>query len=335
MPQPTKKDKTLSEILDRLKSVESKIDRLGGTRWVDDILQAPTASSLDPAPVAPDAPILTSSADYCYSPGVYQMLGWPVFQQLLAPVAARQPQLNVKALALEHTAQSVIVGLHHTDRLPSDVISIVPGMHSVPDMTIPLSGVPSMPVPSNPQPRRDSSTGISSGSHPHIHPAGSGLYPSTPVSLSIPRASFSATSPSMLSLPTPISSLYSWDTLFRLCNAYFDSFNYIAPIVDRQTFLTATLPTVLDEENSGSQHLPGSSGDSAAALVFLVASLGDVAIANAQGTPVLGGIGSLGIKGGTVSHPPGLALFNEARRRMGFVMGACSLEIVQIHALAG
>ncbi|CAK7565431.1 MAG: hypothetical protein SEPTF4163_003348 [Sporothrix epigloea] len=335
VPQPTKKDKTLSEILDRLKSVESKIDRLGGTRWVDDILQAPTASSLDPAPVAPDAPILTSSADYCYSPGVYQMLGWPVFQQLLAPVAARQPQLNVKALALEHTAQSVIVGLHHTDRLPSDVISIVPGMHSVPDMTIPLSGVPSMPVPSNPQPRRDSSTGISSGSHPHIHPAGSGLYPSTPVSLSIPRASFSATSPSMLSLPTPISSLYSWDTLFRLCNAYFDSFNYIAPIVDRQTFLTATLPTVLDEENSGSQHLPGSSGDSAAALVFLVASLGDVAIANAQGTPVLGGIGSLGIKGGTVSHPPGLALFNEARRRMGFVMGACSLEIVQIHALAG
>ncbi|CAK7271911.1 hypothetical protein SEPCBS119000_004849 [Sporothrix epigloea] len=336
VPQPTKKDKTLSEILDRLKSVESKLDRLGRREGLDNVLLAPEISNFTPALASASHPVSTSSADDCYSSGVYQMLGWPVFQQLLAPVAAGQPQLNIKALASEQTAQTVVVGLHHTDQLPSDVLNIIPTGHGVPDMSIPLSGVPSMHVPSVSQPRRASSnTGAISGPNPHMHASGPGLYSHAPASLSLPHAPFPAASPSMMSMPTSVSSLYSWSTLFRLCSAYFDSFNYIAPIIDRQTFLTTTLPAFFNEDNMSSQHLPGSSHESAAALVFLVAALGDVAIANSQGTPVLGGVGSLGVKGGSVSHPPGLTLFNEARRRMGFVVGACSLEIVQIHALAG
>ena len=355
-PQPTKKDKTLGEILDRLKAVEGKIDRLGTAGGggapegaADNVNVLHTSS----AGASATASASTAASGYRYSPGVYQMLGWPVIQQLLAPVAARQPQLNIKALAAEHAAQSIIVGLNHTERLPSDVVSVVSGgsgvpgvsnVSGVPGMPVSMSGMAPMPVPGVDQSRRESSTGMMAGSHSHT-PA-PGFYPPTPVSLSLPLASFPAASPSMVSAPAPVSSLYSWDTLFRLSTAYFDSFNYIAPIVDRQTFLTTTLPAVLDEDSQRNHHhqhhhqhhqhnLPDNDSESAAALVFLVAALGDVAVANAQGTPVLGSIGSLGVKGGTVSHPPGLALFNEARRRMGFVMGACSLESVQVHALAG
>ncbi|CAK7214614.1 hypothetical protein SCUCBS95973_002206 [Sporothrix curviconia] len=351
-PQPTKKDKTLGEILDRLKSVENKIDRLGGCGGLDDVLQPP--SQTPPAGASTATATATTLPDYRYSSGVYQMLGWPVIQQLLAPVAARRPQLYVKALASEHAAQSVVVGLHHTERLPSDVVSVVsgvvsgvpgvPGVPGIPNMSVPVSGMPaSMPVPGIRQSRGDSNAGMmAAGSHSHSHTPAPGFYPPTPVSVSVPLplASFPAASPSMVSAPAPVSSVLSWDTLFRLSSAYFDSFNYIAPIVDRQTFLTTTLPAMLDDKNQGSHqhqhHLPSSDSDgdseSAAALVYLVAALGDVAMANAQGAPVLG---SLGVKGGTVSHPPGIALFNEARRRMGFAMSACSLESVQIHALAG
>ncbi|CAK7225536.1 hypothetical protein SBRCBS47491_005921 [Sporothrix bragantina] len=337
-PQPTKKDKTLGEILDRLKSVENKIDRLGGgSGGADDVLQAATAGGSASAPGPASSTGSTFLPNYSYSSGVYQMLGWPVIQQLLAPVAARQPQLNVKALASEHTAQSVVVGLHHTDRLPSDVVSVVSGVPSVSGMSgqIPLPGMPPMQAPNVNQSRRDSNAGMMGGSHSHSHTPAPGFYPPTPVSLSLPLASFPAASPSMVSAPAPVSSVYSWDTLFRLSSAYFDSFNYIAPIVDRQTFLTSTLPGVLEEKNQGSHLLRDNDSESAAALVFLVAALGDVAMANAQGAPVLGSLNSLGVKGGTVSHPPGITLFNEARRRMGFVMGTCSLESVQIHALAG
>ncbi|CAK7222824.1 hypothetical protein SEUCBS140593_005034 [Sporothrix eucalyptigena] len=325
-PQPTKKDKTLGEILDRLKSVESKIDLLSPGASVS----APFGAEVSSSSTAQASGLASTLADgYKYSPGAHQMLAWPVVQQLLAPVAARRPQLNVKALGTEPAAQQIVLGLHHADRLPTEAVANlhVPGMAGVPGGSVPGVSVPGVPMPvmptmaGGPPSRRDSTSANIMAATPTA-----GFYPPTPVSLSLPLATFPTTSPSMSS-----SSLYSWDTLFRLSNAYFDSFNYIAPIVDRQTFQTVTLPAVLDEKSR--------QDNESAALVFLVAALGDVAVAGAQGAPVFGGtlgsVGTKGVKGGTVSHPPGLALFNEARQRMGFVIGACSLECVQIHALAG
>ncbi|KAL1904901.1 hypothetical protein Sste5344_009428, partial [Sporothrix stenoceras] len=323
-PQPTKKDKTLGEILDRLKSLEGKIDGLGA----DASARPPTAgvyggSSVDSAMLVPP-PTATAAANavsvgagYRYSPAVYQMLGWPVIQQMLAPLAPRLAvhQVHVPSLATEHDALSVILGLHHPqNRLPSDESTGVNlGMPAVPGMGVGVD-VGGMGAPT------------------------AGFYPATRVSLTssmtLPLgASLGSTLGTSLGGPP----LLSWDTLYRLSTAYFDSFNYIAPIVDRQSFLGVTLPAALevgaDTTNPTDKSSAGNDTNPNTTLVLLVAALGDVAIAGVQGAPVLGATG--GVKGGTVRHPPGLALFNEARRRMGFVLGDCSLESMQIHALAG
>ena len=80
----------------------------------------------------------------------------------------------------------------------------------------------------------------------------------------------------------------------------------------------------------------GFDGSISSTLAFLVFALGEVAIAAVQGPPisVFNGRAS-GIRGGTAKHPPGLALYNEARKRMGFTLTECSLENVQVYALAG
>lgn len=271
----------------------------------------------------------TSASAYRYSPAVYQMLGWPVVQQMLAPLAPRLAihQVHVPALAAEHDALSIILELHHpAHRLPSDEFTGVANNLGMPTGVPGMGGVSGMGAPST-----------------------AGFYSATPVSLAssmtLPLgASLGSTLTSMgTSLRGSLGGslggppLLSWDTLYRLSTAYFDSFNYIAPIVDRQTFLGVTLPAALDVGPDATDPTAKTSANNDAnpntALVLLVAALGDVAIAGVQGAPVLGATG--GVKGGTVRHPPGLALFNEARRRMGFVLGDCSLESMQIHALAG
>lgn len=309
-PQPTKKDKTLGEILDRLKTLEGKIDALGAN--VPDGVDG-SLLGLPPPSEAGDA--AASPSTYRYSPAVYQMLGWPVVQQLLAPLAHQLAvhQVHVPALAAEQDALAVVLGLHHPQhRLPSDESTGVGlGMPGVAGMGVDVTGMGAPPA---------------------------GFYPATPVSLPssmiLPLgASLGSTLGTSLGGPP----LLSWDTLYRLSTAYFDSFNYIAPIVDRQTFLGVTLPAALEVGQEATNPTDKSSasndGNSNMTLVLLVAALGDVAIAGVQGAPVLGATG--GVKGGTVRHPPGLALFNEARRRMGFMLGDCSLESMQIHALAG
>ncbi|KIH89714.1 hypothetical protein SPBR_06814 [Sporothrix brasiliensis 5110] len=344
-PQPTKKDKTLGEILDRLKALEGKIDGLGGggaARQASAGHAAPALLGLPPQPPVPPVPSVppvspytsttaaasaaaapTTPSTYRYSPAVYQMLGWPVVQQMLAPLAPQLAilQIHVQALGAEHDAQAVVLGLHHPQqRLPTNdsmgggvghAMGGVPGVPGVPGM-----GVGGMTAAPN------------------------SFYPAMPASVASPMpfslgASLGSTM-ATTSLGGP--PLLSWDTLYRLSTAYFDSFNYIAPIVDRQTFLGVTLPVALelgqDATNPADKTSSAGTNDQAnAALVLLVAALGDVAIAGVQGAPVLGATG--GVKGGTVRHPPGLALFNEARRRMGFVSGDCSLENMQIYALAG
>jgi hypothetical protein len=125
---------------------------------------------------------------------------------------------------------------------------------------------------------------------------------------------------------TPIPAGLDWATMQRLCKAYFESFNFVHPILDRQTFINETLPVVF---NSGFDN------GILSTLAFLTFALGEVAIAGTQGAPVrvFNGRPS-GVRGGSEKQPPGLALFNEARRRMGFSLTDCSLENVQVFALA-
>ena len=116
------------------------------------------------------------------------------------------------------------------------------------------------------------------------------------------------------------------DVMHRLATAYFDTFNFLYPFMDRQYFLSSTLAKV---------HSEGFNGDNDSVLALLVFALGEMSIEGSRGTPINVTAGHpSGIRGGTQDRPPGLALFTEARRRIGFVLTECELENVQICSLA-
>jgi hypothetical protein len=112
----------------------------------------------------------------------------------------------------------------------------------------------------------------------------------------------------------------------RLADAYFDSFNMMYPFMDRQNFMSDTLAMVQTE---------GFDGESESVLALLVFALGELAIEGVTGVPIEIHKGrSSGVRGGSSVKPPGLAIFNEARKRLGFVLTKCDLENVQIFSLA-
>ena len=117
-----------------------------------------------------------------------------------------------------------------------------------------------------------------------------------------------------------------WDTMQRLSKSYFDTFNFLYPIVDREVFASTTLPTIFND---------GFDEGIMSTLAYLVFALGEVALEDTKGNPVTIIGRPSGVKGRNGGEPPGLALFNEARRRMGFNLTECSLENVQIFVLAG
>lgn len=117
------------------------------------------------------------------------------------------------------------------------------------------------------------------------------------------------------------------ETMHQLATVYFDTFNFLYPFMDRQTFMQDTLSKVSVE---------GFNGDNDSVIALLVFALGELAIEGTRGKPIDEYKGRpSGIRGGTAAKPPGLALFNEARRRIGFTLTECDLENVQIYSLAG
>jgi hypothetical protein len=106
-------------------------------------------------------------------------------------------------------------------------------------------------------------------------------------------------------------------------DAYFNTFNVLCPILNHDAFMDDVVARLLREGYAD--------GDCQSVLALMVFALGQVAIEGVFGTPISmpGGIAS-GFRGGTVDKPPGLEIFNEARRRLGFVANQCTLENVQI-----
>lgn len=116
------------------------------------------------------------------------------------------------------------------------------------------------------------------------------------------------------------------EIMHQLATAYFDTFNFIYPFMDRQNFISDTLSKV---------HTEGFSGDTDSVIALLVFALGELAIEGSRGNPIEVYKGrASGVRGGTASKPPGLAFFNEARKRIGFVLTECELENIQIYSLA-
>jgi hypothetical protein len=118
------------------------------------------------------------------------------------------------------------------------------------------------------------------------------------------------------------------NSMMILASSFFNTFDLCHPILDRHAFMTEVLEPII----------AGGFTDSAkSTLAFLVLALGEMAIAGLHGPSlsVSSGNRPSGVKGGTREHPPGLALYNEARRRMGFNLTEFSLEAIQVFALAG
>jgi hypothetical protein len=116
------------------------------------------------------------------------------------------------------------------------------------------------------------------------------------------------------------------DVMQRLATHYFDTFNLLYPLLDRQTFLSVTVTIV---------HTDVFDGDTDSVFALLVFALGELSIEGSCGNPIEIHKGRpSGIRGGTATRPPGLALFNEARKRIGFVLTECEIENVQIFSLA-
>lgn len=114
--------------------------------------------------------------------------------------------------------------------------------------------------------------------------------------------------------------------VLKYCDAYFSTFNLLYPLLDQEAFMDEVVARSLREGYKD--------GDSGSVLALLVFALGQVAIEGVFDRPVsvLNGKSS-GFCGSSFAHPPGLGLFNEARRRLGFLATQCSLENVQIMLL--
>ncbi|KAF2456326.1 hypothetical protein BDY21DRAFT_372456 [Lineolata rhizophorae] len=102
---------------------------------------------------------------------------------------------------------------------------------------------------------------------------------------------------------------------------YFNRFNVLHPILD---------PDVYQDTLKAVSQYGFSFGSHHSIIVLLVCALGKVALEGVSGTPLKP---NSGIRGGTAERPPGLELFNEARRRIGYVMTECHMENIQVHLL--
>ncbi|KAG0650909.1 hypothetical protein D0Z07_2544 [Hyphodiscus hymeniophilus] len=283
-PQPTKKDKTLVQILDRLKILESKIDdRLppGGPvqTGFGPPQPAPTsqpsfsantneprsysASSLPPS-LQPSPGITGRNQHYRHASAAHKMLTWPAIQQLLLQaLPAGIGDLRI----LEEEGPAFIVQIE--DGAPKFSLDEA------------LSDRPFVGM----QSQATRAAGGARTTFPHL----------------------------------------TRDLMYTLAAAYFDTFNFIYPFMDRQNFLSDTLAKVQSE---------GFNGDTDSVIALLVFALGELALEGYQGKPIeIYKDRPSGVRGGTASKPPGLALFNEARKRIGFVMTDCELETVQIYSL--
>lgn len=282
-PQPTKKDNTLVEILDRLTSLEGKVNRLGPARstprgfgppqpspssqpsFNTDIDDAASFLLSQPISEQPGLSSMEKNQPYRHGSGSLKMLLWPAIQQLL-----------MQSLATN------VVELRSLERDGSVFLSSL------------CEGESSLPLNDTLQERPF--TGMQSQA---TRNAGG------------TRMTFPA---------------LTYNKIYQLATIYFDTFNIFYPLLDRETFFSDILTRV---------HSEGFAGDTDSVIALLVFALGEVALEESLGDPIEIYKGrSSGIRGGSATKPPGLALFNEARKRIGFVLTECELENVQIFSLA-
>jgi hypothetical protein len=109
-------------------------------------------------------------------------------------------------------------------------------------------------------------------------------------------------------------------------SAYFHTFNMLLPLLELDLFMGSVVARLLREGYRDD--------DPESVLALLVFALGQLAIEGVTGRPTRETKDeSSGFRGGTIEEPPGLGLFNEARRRIGMINTQPCLENVQIMLL--
>jgi hypothetical protein len=113
------------------------------------------------------------------------------------------------------------------------------------------------------------------------------------------------------------------DEMQKYAKAYFNSFNMLYPILEYDEFMQLVVP-LCSTKGFGD-------GCVESVLALAVFALGKLAFEGTEGDPIPNdGTSVSGIRGGSIQNPPGLEIFNEVRRRLGFVQIQCRLESVQI-----
>ncbi|KAK7415507.1 hypothetical protein QQX98_005860 [Neonectria punicea] len=279
-----RKDRTLVEILDRLKNVEGKIDNLDyksntsnssafGTSQSTSVYPASTPLLAESdgqdgprtSSAAPTSPTAVPHGGYHYDSSVSKMLEWPAIRQMFD--------------SLEQKPHSPSTELY---------LSTLPKGLRDSSMSLSTDGI--------------QSTDMSDNGAMQVH------------------LQFPGSSNLNRNLPG-----IEWDTIQGLTKGYFDFFNFLYPLMDRQWFDSNILSSII---NTGFQEGTNST------VALLVFALGEVALTASEAPTVAYKGRPSGIKGGTTSRPPGITYFNEARKHMGFALTEVSLENVQMFTLA-
>ncbi|KAI9745485.1 MAG: hypothetical protein M1818_001019 [Claussenomyces sp. TS43310] len=275
------KDKTLVEILDRLKSLENKVDRLPTRPVPVGFGQVQSSPSSQPS--------LNTEESSAYAPSSYR----PAHKQSPSEVGINEPYRHASAshkMLTWPAIQQLLLkaypsNLQDLQDLESEGSAFIIRMQK---------GTPNLPMDDELKHR------------PFV-----GMQMQATRTTGGPRVIF----PDL-----------TYDTMLRLAESYFDTFNLMYPFMDRQNFLSETMLKVSSE---------GFNGDTESVIALLVFALGQLALESTCGSETHVHRGRQGgLRIGSNDRPPGLALFNEARKRIGFVMTECDLENVQIFSLA-
>lgn len=213
---PTKKDQTLVEILDRLESLEGKVDRIP--------IRAPIPTGFGPAQPSPASqPSFSTTVDdpsscSASSPqkSIHKVLTWPAIKQLLLQSL---PSNLGDLKSFEQEGSAFIVRIQR--------------------------GTPNLPLDKSLEER-----------------------PFVGMQTQATRAAGGA----RITFPA-----LTRDMMDRLATAYFDTFNFIYPFMDRQNFTSDTLTRV---------RIEGFNGDTDSVIALLVFALGELAIEGSRGNPI-------------------------------------------------
>lgn len=283
-PQPTKKDKTLVEILDKLDQIKTTIDRISTNcpafhsdslrptssahstqqSFAGTIFALDDNSSFTTSPLAIQDPCdsLRSSQPFYYTSIAHKILLWPAIQRHIQSIPAYHADIK----CAEQEGSIFIVQLHKV-MMPLPLNDHLPSQ--------PLAGIQSQP-------------GATGG-----------------VRVTFP--------------------FLTHERIHCLALAYFETFNLLYPFMDRQNFMADILARIYTE---------GFDDNIESVIALLVFALGELALDGARGLSLdIYQFHQINRQDRYATRPPGLALFNEARRRTGFVLTDSNLENVQIFAL--